>query len=763
MAVRGSRWAIGAVVAFAAIGLCAWSVFLLTGADSSASPHSSSPIGVSGSPVASPLALAECAPTARNPAAADDAVRVVRTVVKADGGLPPGAAGAVFIPQLKALLVSSLVQSGDGRPTLNVVSPLGDVREADSLPIQVTSSLALAYDVDRHEVLAVEQDGSWLLRVSTNHDGTPDTVHSPEAIAMQRLGAGPVMGVAAVGEAVYVLRGDGTILRLPRDARAGWNAAEAAAGGELCSIQLEVPASAAAGGLAWDATSQSFIVRSGGSLLQFGIDGSLLGTRRIDALRQWQTVSLLFAPTGDPTDPGEQQNLYAVGGVSSDDSPEILELSLSSGPTIPSGTRQLHIELDGLIDTSRWSPPSSDPSGLAYDPRTGLVVVTDGEVDEQRTFDGANVWEITLAGEVRRSWLTSFTDEPSDVAVDPKTGHRFVTDDVDRRVFEIDPGADGTFGTADDRRTGFDTSTFGCFDPEGIAYGDGNLFIADGLGAQIFRIAPGPDERFNGAGPLGDDIITSFDVGALGQADPEDVAFDQGSGHLLVVSNDRRSPLSEVTVDGALVGTADLSSIGVLAPAGIAVIPTADGSRVMIADRGLDNAVDPRENDGRLFVLRLDAGPLIDAVQNGGFEDNVDGDGAADGWTTSAGVTRRSDGARTGDFILRLDPGMGGIADAKQTLTTVDPDQQYVVTAWFRQAAGRNGLLRIRLSWRDANGATIETARVADVQVAAADWMRVQVRLTAPSAATGARISLSARGYEAVIDIDDITVIPVNG
>jgi DNA-binding beta-propeller fold protein YncE len=59
--------------------------------------------------------------------------------------------------------------------------------------------------------------------------------------------------------------------------------------------------------------------------------------------------------------------------------------------------------LVNTIETSRWSPPSPDPSGLAYDPATNRLFISDGEVDEMSIYKGVNYYESTLGGTLARN------------------------------------------------------------------------------------------------------------------------------------------------------------------------------------------------------------------------------------------------------------------------------------------------------------------------------------------------------------------------
>ena len=165
-------------------------------------------------------------------------------------------------------------------------------------------------------------------------------------------------------------------------------------------------------------------------------------------------------------------------------------------------------------------------------------------------------------------------------------------------------------GTSDDRVTSlFDTRTFGCDDPEGVAYdpqGD-RLFIADGLGSEIWEVRAGPNRRFEGSG---DDVIRHFDATALGLYDPETVEYNPDKGTLYVVDKD--AVCMELSTDGAVLNTLDLSAGHLRSPAGMCYAPSSNNpSRrsLYVVCRGTDNDSDPRENDGTLFEYDLGPGP----------------------------------------------------------------------------------------------------------------------------------------------------------
>jgi hypothetical protein len=260
--------------------------------------------------------------------------------------------------------------------------------------------------------------------------------------------------------------------------------------------------------------------------------------------------------------------------------------------------------------TSGWKHASPDPSGIAYLPSSHRFIVVDGEVEEMAMSDGRNAWSVNLDGSARRSWSTlPTTSEPTDVAI---RGNRtlFLTDDRLHRVFIWSHGRDRRFGTADDLVRSFKTDAFGGNDPEGVAYGGGALFVAngeDGSDPRVYRITPGRNGRFDGAAPAGDDRIRSFSTAPMGLSDPEGITYDASSDTLLVISRSD-DVIVRVTPRGRLVGTIDLSSLGIRNAAGITLAPANDDptqTDAYVVDRGVDNKNDPSENDGRLFELRF--------------------------------------------------------------------------------------------------------------------------------------------------------------
>jgi len=264
-----------------------------------------------------------------------------------------------------------------------------------------------------------------------------------------------------------------------------------------------------------------------------------------------------------------------------------------------------------VILTSRWNKPSPDPVGLDYHRARGRLLVVDSEVDETPRWARANAWIATTRGRVTRSWsLARFSIEPTDIAFLNK-GTVFIADDNKDRIFRLRRGPDATWGTRDDNVRSFSTRPFGSRDPEGLEAAKGSLWVTDGNAARVYRILPGPNGIFNGYGPEGDDVVRSFGTLPLGLRDPEDLAYD-GHTHLLMLISRLDDVIVRTNLRGRLVDEIDLSSFGLINPAGITIgAGSSDPSarHVYISDRGIDNDVEnggrPLENDGRIFEFAL--------------------------------------------------------------------------------------------------------------------------------------------------------------
>jgi len=261
-----------------------------------------------------------------------------------------------------------------------------------------------------------------------------------------------------------------------------------------------------------------------------------------------------------------------------------------------------------VIDTSGY--PSPDPAGIVYLPSEDKFLMTDSEINEMDWLfptDQINAFKIDRSGAVIGRYSTiPFTDEPTGITVNPDNHHCFTSDDTgSKSVYEIDPGVDGICITSDDIVTSFSTSAYGSDDPEDLTFGQGFLYVVDGVLDTIFRVDPGTNGLFDGVSV--DDKVTSINLSSLGITNPESIYYDATTATLYLVDANGQFAI-QITTDGQLVRTIDISAASPKKPSGIAIIPPSssnDNATLYISARGWDNDSDPNENDGKIYVMEI--------------------------------------------------------------------------------------------------------------------------------------------------------------
>ena len=219
------------------------------------------------------------------------------------------------------------------------------------------------------------------------------------------------------------------------------------------------------------------------------------------------------------------------------------------------------------------------------------MLISDSEVNEQPFFGTENLFEISLTGNlVSTSSTLDFSLEPTGVDLNPANQNLFISNDDAEEIVEFDLGSDSIINI-------IDTTTFGSFDPEDVAFASnlGTLFVVDGANSEVYQIST------DGT------LISSFDTASLGVNDPEGVEYDSSSGNLYIVGNPANTVL-EVTTSGTVVSTLDISAANPVKPAGLALAPSSQNSSetsLYITDRGIDNNADPNENDGKVYEFSL--------------------------------------------------------------------------------------------------------------------------------------------------------------
>jgi hypothetical protein len=419
-----------------------------------------------------------------------------------------------------------------------------------------------------------------------------------------------------------------------------------------------------------------------------------------------------------------------------------------------------------VILTSRWSIPSPDPTGL--DLMAGQLLVTDSEVDETVRDHGKNIWRISRGGTVRRTMTTkAFSNEPTDIASDLGRNVFFFTDDVKDRIFIVWRGPDRAYGTRDDRRRSINTRAFDVPSngPEALASGGGNLWLGDGTSGLLYRIEPGPNGRYEGAGT--DDVITHWDLNALGVRNIEGVEF--ADNRLFVVANEKNADILELDPANplTLLRAFDLSTAGIRHPSSLAYGPSSvDPSKksFYVSDRGTDNNVKALENDGRIVELAAVPTPP-NLIKNGGFERDANGNHLPDYWVKdrlNAQFTRTSfakhDGSYSGRHLGKSDLSYS----VRQDLTDVVAGETYHFSGWTRIPATTDTFTyRIRIVWFGSNGAKIGTSGLA-VFTKPVGWTQTQRNVTAPGGTVRARIVMSVTSLNGTILADTFSLTVVS-
>ncbi|HSJ28742.1 MAG TPA: Ig-like domain-containing protein, partial [Acidimicrobiia bacterium] len=740
--------------------------------------------------VATPTAVAQ-----------SDEIRLVRKFELDDLELD-SPVGLAFSPVANAFHVVEAApqqRAVPGATDIASVTPSERRLRSERIAAQLTDPINVAYDQRRGRLLSYASRSDQLIEIREAPDGALD----PRTLARsgaRRFGLEDHQGMAVDPTSGHLFILDGATPRLVR--------IEPATGGSLdgavvAEVDLRGTGLVNPVGLALDPTTSHLHVMdpSDRTLHELKQTGEVVATRDLSGFGLVDPQGMTFAQSGDLTDDPDQMSLYladsgldgvtdpqlpAVSGVTpmstaqlvdpsangsggattvaaadestdTQGSGQLLELSFSEGATLAASVvGSATSSLVQTINAWQWSPPSPDTSGVVHLPASGTLLAADGEVNEMPLYAGANMFESSLTG----SLLDTFTtldfdsDEPTGVTVNPANGHLFVSKDTSPKlVNEMDPGPDGQYATSDDVVTAVRTSDFGSNDPEGITYATGMnvLFIADGVNNEVYQYSPGPNGRFDGVAPTGDDqIVGQFDTFAVGLEDPEGVAYNPDNGSLYLAG---RTPnigtraydtLLEVSTSGALIRTIDVSAVNPNGQrsgqklSGLAVGPGSQdpGAQVVyIADRGVDNDTDPNENDGRIHEMTLPStSPVAPVAVDDSAVTVADTAVTVDVAANDSDPNGNLDPASVNSGCVFGSPGCVGASDGSLT-------DNGDGTITYTPAAGFSGSDGFVYEICDTDG-LCSTARV-DVTVSAgldgATFMSFDVNTTVPGIGVGVR------------------------
>ncbi len=544
-------------------------------------------------------------------------------------------------------------------------------------------------------------DGSWwsvpatALRGGTTGAGPVDVPH----------GAASAEGMAYDARGRLVVLEDGSLVR-PEATGPGRRTPVARDGHELRGLALHPQTGEL---LTLDVTA--------GRLLALDASGAVVAVHDASTLDLRDPQALAVGPSGDTTDDPSTLSVY-IADAGLDGAPgTVLEARLEPvglAANVVAGPSQVR-----TVVTSSYDPPSPDTAGIAYVPGADRLLISDSEVNEMSIFEGVNIFVADRPGVLRDTGVSQpWSNEPTGMGYDPVTNRAFVSDDDQKEVFVLVPGADGRFGTGDDTVSHFDTAGFGNTDPEGLDYdyATGSVWLVDGVNAEVFRVRPGADGSFG----TSDDVRSQFDVGRYGARDPEGLAYDYVRDTIAVL-DDGSEAIYELDRSGALLNTVDVSAANMTAAAGLAVAPstTGSGTSYFAVARGRDNDSDPTENDGRLYEINVDLGAPAGSnrapvVRAGPDQSTVLPDAASlDGTVTDDGLPDPP-GAVTTSWSLASGPGPVTFGDPSAVDTTVT----------FSAA----GTYVLRLTAGDGEATVVDDVTVQVAAVGADNVTEVRVR-----------------------------------
>jgi uncharacterized protein YjiK len=492
------------------------------------------------------------------------------------------------------------------------LSPVSDRSGSATIAAALADPINIAFDATHNRLLLLGHASELLeVRATGGGDLDPQTLRRRDAA---RFGLKGPQGMAvdpSSGTVFILAAAQPRIVRIEPASDGSFEAAT------ISEIDLQPASVGGARGLAFDPSTGHLHVGSGQQLIELTQAGEVIATRDLSSVALTRPQGMVFAPSGDLTDAPSQLSLYVADSGSAPGVGQIMELSLAEEASI--AAVDFSSQLVRTVDMGALSPPSPDPSGITYVSSTDRLLIVDGEVEETvqgiTHFQGANVWELRRNGlTLRRTanistvapTVVPMTNEPVGAAFNSANGHYFVSDDNAKRVYDLNPGADGLMGTSDDTWTFFSTVSAGNGDPEGVAYNasNGRLYVADGVNREVYE--------YTTSGTL----LGHFDTAQFAVQDPESVEVNSQTGTLFVLSNRQSNPakIIETTTGGGLLQTIDVSAAGARKPAGLAYANASNGSgvkRFYIVDRGVDNNSDPNAVDGKLYEMTTPGGPPV--------------------------------------------------------------------------------------------------------------------------------------------------------
>lgn len=281
---------------------------------------------------------------------------------------------------------------------------------------------------------------------------------------------------------------------------------------------------------------------------------------------------------------------------------------------------------------------STDASGICYHEPSGHLFIADAEINENPEWDGVNIFETSLRGDVLfasyDSYGRNFYREPTGITYNQYDGYFYITNDNTRDIYRYDDTFGNYIAYVHIRDDVPDSG-----DPEGITSdpATGFLYVMEGVGGGNQVLVYSSTLQF----------LYRFYIDP-GIEDANGIAFNPITNHLLIVSKQSGPDfLFEYTLDGTYVDEYSLGDLSpsTIKPYGVVFAPPSDpysnpyDLSLYIVDMGRNNLP-----DGAVYEVRLCAATSCLCEPTGFADDNCNGiDDDCDGQIDEDAVCNREE------------------------------------------------------------------------------------------------------------------------
>jgi hypothetical protein len=544
----------------------------------------------------------------------DGYIADVRGIETTDLGIA-SPVGLAYSPQAELFEIMARQANGADNPLVIEMNMYEDLAGQATIADRFSHPLNIAFNGWKNSLFHLNQNAVTLDEIPADANGRlPVLANVSARFNIREYGLRQARGITfnPADGTLYLLDPAGKrMIRVVPDGNGDYDGPRANREGRIQRIDLRHLGARTLNGIAFNPSSGHLFVLGPEEKMLFEITeaGQSIDTYDVSPYTLRDPGAMVFAPSGDNTDDPAIQDLFiadsgqAAGQASGPG--QVLEFSLTPPELEALPPTSTDITRVQTINTSSWSPPSPDPAGLEFRTTTGKLLMSDSEVDEMSIWQGKNVFESSPAGGLTATCnVLNFSKEPAGVTENPDNRHVFISDDGKSMVFEIDLGPDNIYCTADDTRRSINTLAFNDVDPEALAFGQGKLIVTDGMGAEVYIIAPGTNQTFGDS----DDQITHFDTMSMGIRDPEGIGYNAARDSLFITGR-QDLVLIETTFSGTVLSVWDISTFsGVLHPSGLACGPGSQDqtkTSIYVSDRGVDNNDNPNENDGKIYEFEI--------------------------------------------------------------------------------------------------------------------------------------------------------------